>query len=109
MKKLILWFCNLRRIVRRYDREVQHLHERISQLETLIRERTDIAVSAGFRQDSYIVVMGRYRGADYVETFRIADPALDYIVEILKSICKTADAKIVDAPPSFREVIKNQL
>ena len=109
MKKLLTWFKKAIRIVRRHDWEVQSLHQRIDRLEGLIRERTDIAASAGYHGESHVVVMGRYKGADYVETFHLGTEDLCHIIDTLRHLNRTGRVTVVDAPPSFRAIVKNQL
>ncbi len=105
--KIIEWFKKLRRIVRYYDLDNQALNEQMNEATELIRERTDISADIhlkGNHGDS-IIVVGRYRNADYIKTFSIQTEDFQHTIEMLKEMEKYGKVKRIDAPPALRACI----
>lgn len=53
---MLKWLKKLKAIVSGYDSELRNAHARISELEKLVRERTNIAVDVGFKRASHVIV-----------------------------------------------------
>lgn len=120
---LLKWWKDLRRIVACYDIEKQlairrmaaaenatgQLRRQIASLEALIRDRTNIAVDVGFKTASHVIVIGRYRNADYVQSYSLSTDDLGHLIEHLKAMDKTGQVRRVDAIPSFKAVYEREL
>lgn len=112
---MLNWLRTLHRIICNYDWEIGRLRDRLEaeqgkrkQLEALLRERTSIAVDVGFKDACYVIVVGRYKGADYVQTFSINTPDMASLIEQLKQMERYGEVKRVDAPPQFRAVFQRE-
>lgn len=90
------------------DGRLSEAEARAESLEKLIRDRTTIAadIGPGPRSENYAIVIGRYRGADYVQTFTLDADSLCGMIDQLRRLehdmCGTV--RRVDAPPIFRSV-----
>lgn len=102
---MLKWFKKLKAIVRNYDTDRRTVDSRITELEKLIKDRTNIAVDANFNDASHVIVIGRYKNADYVQTFKIDASSLGGLIEQLRAHERHGSVKRVDVPPQFRAVI----
>jgi hypothetical protein len=79
------------------------------QLGLLVRERTNIAVDVNFKSANHVIVIGRYRNSDYVQTYSIPEKDLFNIIAELKEMEKYGNAKRIDAPPIFKAVFERDV
>jgi len=103
---MLKWLKKLKSIVAGYDADLRNAHSRIAELEKLVKDRTNISVDAGFRSASHVIVIGRYRNADYVQTFEMDTPSLDALIDQLREHERYGKVVRVDAPPVFRAVFE---
>lgn len=110
------WLKKLKVIVAGYDidlritrADIQRAHARIEELEKLVRDRTNIAVDVGFRGASHVIVVGRYKNADYVQTYSLDTPHLTALIGQLRDMERHGSVRRVDAPPQFRAVFERDL
>jgi hypothetical protein len=101
-KNMLKWFKKLRTIVAGYDTGLKNAHARISELEKLVRDRTNIAVDVGFKSASHVIVIGRYRNADYIQSYSLNSPDITTLVEQLRHMERCGELRRVDAPPQFK-------
>lgn len=73
---MLNWLRKLRAIVKGYDADLAKAHARIAKLEKLLKDSTDIAVDVGLKSPCQVIVIGRYRNADYVQAFSMEIPTL---------------------------------
>jgi hypothetical protein len=80
------------------------LRRRIDEAENCIRSRTDIAVDVpvGWNSPCQIIVVGRYKGGDYIQTFTVQSGDLGQIVDLLKDMVRYGVVRHVDAAPHVR-------
>ena len=104
---LISWFKALRFVVKSYVTDMRALRRRMDELDKLIRERTDIAVDVRFREPNYVIVVGRYKNADYIQTYSVRSNDLGYLIDMLKNMERHAQVRIVDAPPGMKAVVRS--
>lgn len=118
LKKLrILW-----RIAGTYEDDRMHdnasfnsrlgsVQRSVTDLERLIAKHTTVGASIGptMKDANYVIVLGRYRGTDYVDVHALHPGNFDHIVHELKSLTKRGEAFIVDAPRGMREVFKRKV
>jgi len=112
VKKIIERFKKLWAIADDYDSDIRVLERRIETATDLIRDRTnvhvDIAPSA--RQPHQVIVIGRYRGKDYIQTYSIHEDSFVGLVHQLKDMERHYGAvKRVDCTPHMRVVIDQGL
>lgn len=103
---MIKWMKKLKAIVSGYDADLRNAHLRIAELEKLIRDRTNIAVDVGFRSASHVIVIGRYRGADYIQSFEIREADMAGLIDRLREQARHGTVRRVDAPPAFKAVFE---
>lgn len=103
---MIKWMKKLREMVANYDSDLCKAHARISELETLVRDRTNIAVDVGFKTASHVIIVGRYKDADYVQTYGLDTPDLAVLIDQLRQMERHGAVRRVDAPPQFRAVFR---
>lgn len=103
---MLKWLKKLKAIVAGYDADLRNAHARITELEKLVKDRTNIAVDVGFRSASHVIVIGRYRNADYVQTFEMDTPSLGGLIDQLRERERYGKVARVDAPPVFRAVFE---
>lgn len=113
------WLRKLFGIVAAYDREKTSLEERMKYLqarvncaEELIRDRTDIGVDMEFNPNNganHIIVVGQYKGIDYVQSYCVDSRDFSHFVDILRGMRRYGSVKYVDAIPQFRAVIKREV
>jgi len=113
---MIEWFKKLRRIVQYYDKDKEALHRAIGQNKALInsavkliKERTSVHADIHQVSENHIIVVGTYRGRDYVQTYRIENTELRYLIELLRDMEKFAKISKVDAVPGIKAVIDKEI
>jgi hypothetical protein len=108
--KLVNWIKRLLALVRRYESEMVRMHQLMSELDDLVRSRTEVHASIAYsrRDESYMILIGQYKGTDYVECFNIGRPELHNMIHRMKEQRKHGGLGRVDAPPMFRAVIKEE-
>ena len=105
---MIKWLKKLKSIVAGYDADLRNAHARIAELEKLVRDRTNIAVDVGFRSMNHVIVVGRYKGADYVQTYTLDTPDIAALIDQLRQMERHGAVRRVDAPPPFRAVFEHE-
>lgn len=105
---MMCWLLKLIKIVRSYELDRAVMRERIGELETLVRERTDIGVDIelGRSAPNHIIVIGRYRNSDYVQTYSVSDRDLEGIISLLDDLRKHGSVRFVDSVPKIRAVVR---
>lgn len=115
---MIKWIKKVLRIIRDYDKTVLELNSRdaqissrITQLDTILRDRTDIGVDVAYskRDMGTIITIGRYRGVDYIQTYQIAPDSFEGLITQLKDMSRWGKVRMVDALPHISGVIKRDL
>ena len=99
---MLKWLEKLKAIVSRYDTDLRNAHNRIAVLEAIVRDRTNIAVDVGFRDANHVIVIGRYKNSDYVQTFHLPERELGPLIDRLREMSRYGRITRVDAPPVFR-------
>lgn len=108
---MIQFIKTLLYIVRNYSKDLTRLNRRCEAVEGIIRERTDIAadVSLSKRGINSVIVLGRFRGCDYVQTFQLQPDDLESLIKQLQAMEKFGKVRLVDAPPQVAGVFKREL
>jgi hypothetical protein len=77
--------------------------------EKLMRDRTDVSADIHWtsrnRQLNTIIIVGRYKGRDFVECYNVDN--IEHLVRQLRDMQETHRRHIVDAPPEFKAWIDN--
>ncbi len=116
--RIVKWIRVLQRVVDTFDTNNEHLNSKIAyakdianNAEKIIRDRTDVSagIDINMRAPNQIIVVGRYKGLDYVEVFSILDSGVDEIVDHLRSLQRYAGMDKIDAPISLRAVVRQQV
>lgn len=101
------WIKTLRYVVKHYTADLALQRAQLRSLETVIKERTDIAVEVGYYGDNYVIVVGRFKGRDYIQTHRVQSTDLANLIEQLRAMEKFGTVRRVDAPPIIRGVFRD--
>jgi hypothetical protein len=110
LKALIAWCKSLRSIVRTYRGDNDRIHQRIAELEKIVRDRTEVAVDVNQRYGaSYVIVVGRYRNNDYIQTYVVPADEFEYLIERLKRESRYGQITKIDAAPGLKEVVQRQV
>jgi Tfp pilus assembly PilM family ATPase len=107
---MLKWIKKLCQIVANYDHDMNKMKSVVfkiqfdmSDLDKLIKERTDIAVDIGF-ESSHVIIVGRYKKNDYVQTYKIGDQDLHEIIQHLKQLERHGTIRQIDSPPPMRAI-----
>lgn len=103
---MLKWLKKLKMIVAGYDADLRNAHARIAELEKLVRDHTNIAVDVGFKSANHVIVIGRYRNADYVQTYSLHENEMGPLIDRLRDMDRHGRVQRVDAPPAFRAAFK---
>ena len=110
------WFAEKQRWWRRFTGLVTYQSavnkaqaERIATLERVIRERTDLHVDVQYKGFSRVIVVGRFRGADYVEVYSLHERDMEHMIRQLREMEKFGTIRHVDAPFQMHAVVKERL
>lgn len=106
---MLKWLKRAKAIVSSYDADLADAHRRITQLETLVRERTNIAVDVGFKTATHVIVVGRYKGADYVQTYSVDPKDLTHLIDLLRRMERYGAVRRIDGPPVVRAVFEREV
>ncbi len=96
------WLKKLKAIVSGYEADLRTAHARIAALENLVKDHTNIAIDVGFSGANHVIVVGRYKNADYVQTYNIHTDDFSAFVDQLRNMERYGKVRRVDAPPTFR-------
>ena len=88
--------------------EVGILRRRLAELENIVRERATVGVDVGLRDASHVIVIGRYNGRDYVQTFDVPETELRFLIDNLRHLARTATIRRVDGPPHVKAVFERE-
>lgn len=116
-----LWFNRLLALVADYPRDradfqkvldehrklLRTLAENDRELTEVMRRRTQYHIDGAIHRESpaTIVLVGRYRGTDYVEVFSLGQGDFENLLRTCTHLNKFARAGRVDAPQAFRAVV----
>jgi regulator of replication initiation timing len=122
------WFKELRKIVANYTQETEKLKQQLglrtlenmrlsdelkalrnrqNNLDALVKERTTISADIGYTGQNHIIVIGRYKDADYIQTVNMHDKEFSALVDQIRSMSKFGKLKFVDAMPEVRKTVKS--
>ncbi len=115
---MINWIKKLLRIVRDYDSNLSAIKDRqetenntmrrvLVEGIRLIKERTDISanVNLGNRSPNQVIVIGRYKNADYVQVYTLETNDLAHLIGQLREMQKHGVVSKIDAASSVRAII----
>ena len=113
------WINKLKTIVANYDMEMftfnvrlnesnRLLNVRIQELEKVIKERTNISVDVNFKNTNHVIVTGRYKNIDYIQTFDVKSEDFCDLIDYMKSLERYGSVKRIDALPKMRAVFERE-
>lgn len=118
--KLLTWFKTLRAIVATHDADLTtlrrrmddlaRLRDRMDDLDRLVRERTDIAVDVAYQgpDRTHVIVVGRYRNRDYVQTYSYQPEDFLGLMERLRDMERHGIVRQLDGPPMVKAVFERE-
>jgi len=106
---MLKWIRKLLKIVREYDIRVEQQKALMVELEALVRNRTNIGADVGYFKDAnHVIVVGRYKNADYVQTYSIHTEDMSSMIDTLRQMERHGAVKRLDAPPIFKAVFERE-
>lgn len=105
---MLQMFRRIRRLWRlsaTYDGDMVRLRADVQALAKNLNERTTVHADVHpLGGDNLVVVIGRYRGSDYVRAFSVQERALPELIEMLREMEPNARVGRFDLPivPGFR-------
>lgn len=124
MSKLIEWFQELKYIVRNYHsdlaakeqqirdlkRQLEGLGQESYRMHQILKAHTDMGVDISYsrKESSWIILVGRFKGQDYVQTFALDSEDFEGMIHSCREMQKTAVLRRCDAPPIFRSVLESE-
>jgi hypothetical protein len=109
MNKIRTFIRNLFYIVDTYGTTIRHLRQQVESLEDIIKERTTLNVDIGFKGANHVIVVGKFKGQDYIQTYDVGTEDLGQFVNILQRMAQHGTINKVDAPPQMRGGFKRDL
>lgn len=85
-------------------RRLEYQSEKMVFLDKLIKDRTDIAVDVHRRDMNTVIVVGRYKNADYINCFKLAAEEFPHLIERLKDMEQYGTVRRMDSFPEFRAI-----
>lgn len=109
MNKIKKFFKSLIYIVNNYEKQhllttynIHALSDQIEGCEKIIKDRTNLNVDIGFKGANHVIVVGRYKGQDYIQTYDIRNTDLGEFIHILKRMEQYGEVARVDSPPNIK-------
>lgn len=87
--------------------KIHHLLNEVSELQKVIKERTEYHVDVHTRSNSQVILIGRFRNRDFIKCYNIPDKELDFLINHCKELEKHAQLKGLDAWPTISACIKS--
>lgn len=115
---MMAWLKRLNYIVNNYDTDKIDMLDRLRACDlrikdgvNIIKERTSIHADVNFnsRDDSQIIMIGRYRNNDYIQTFSVNRGDFEGLLEQLRQMEKYGVVRHVDTVPMMKAHIMNDL
>lgn len=112
------WVRRLFNIVKTYHANMQVIAKHVDDLEhevaevlRYVKRATKVHVDVGVSQKdiTQVVIIGRYRGRDYVNTFNLRPGSIDELIDRLTQMSRYAGIGRIDAPHNIDATIKHSL
>jgi hypothetical protein len=106
----------LLRIVRSYDqdistlaRHVQGVERDMAQASHFIKEATKLHIDVSIDGSSTVVLCGRYKNKEHVQTFRLPPSEFSKLVEQIQHMSNVGTIETLDMPPLIDATVRAQL
>jgi hypothetical protein len=109
MKRIKKFVSELLWLVSNARSELSILSRRVEFAEKLIKDRTTISADLNYRGGGQIIIIGRYRNEDYIQTYSVPDRDLRGLIETLRNMQRYGAIRRIDAAPQLRAVIKREI
>lgn len=103
---MLKWLKKLKSIIATHDADILNTRAQIAEIRNIMIERTNIAVDLRFRGANHVIVIGRYKNADYIQTYTMDTPEIGTLIDQLRHMERYGSVRRIDAPPNFRAVIE---
>ena len=104
-----MWVIDALYVVAHYRNLIQSLQSQITRLEKIIKYRNDLHVDYYARDCSKIIAIGHYKNRDYIQTFSVDRDDFHGLIERLRELERCGHVHRVDAIPSIKAVIMDNL
>lgn len=99
---IIKRLCTLWVIAEEYEKTENAIANAIERLRKKINERTTVHADIHMKSPSLVIVVGEYKGCDYVRAFEVPHDSLYGLIDHLKRIEPHARVGRMDMLPHFR-------
>ena len=103
---MIAWIKELCRIVKQSKEQEALLTKRVALLEARFRASTSVHYSGGYQGTNTVILVGKYRGQDFIECYNCPSAPFAFTVRQMQSFRRDGIIDVVDAPPELRAFIK---
>ncbi len=111
------WLRRLFSIVQSYHynisiigQELDAAQKEVSEVLRYVKRATKVHVDVGVMADAtQVIVIGKYRGRDYVNTFTLKELAINDLVERLTHMSRYANIGRIDTPLNVDATLKHSL
>lgn len=100
------WFKKLREIVSKYDSDQERLRAEIKQVDQVLKDRTDLHVDVNMKDKSTVIMIGKFRDRDYIQTYTMETYDFHNLVTWLQNLKKQGHVRTVDVHPEMDVVIQ---
>jgi len=100
--KIIDRLRRLWKIAENYSKDLSHLAVRTDHLEKTINERTTVHVDVHHKKPCHVIVIGEYRGKDYVRGFEVDAKHLSELIDHLRRVYPYAKVGRMDMIPHVK-------
>ena len=107
-KKWINWIKTLNYIINHYDANFKWLKKEIKESMQIIKDRTNIHADIHYRSSNQVIVVGRYNGRDYVQTYNVNNKDFKEFILQLRSMEKYGHIRRIDHPIEFKGVFEHE-
>lgn len=102
---MIKWFRKLLHMVANYDNDKAKLNRLI----TMVRDNTSINVDVHSKTASHVIVIGRYKNNDFIQSYELSQSSFTDLVNQLKRMQHFGNVDVIDAHPDIKACIKREL
>ena len=92
----------LERYIKLVEYDAKIALQRAKDAERIIKERTDLSADLHYTGQDTVIVIGRYRNNDYIQTFNLGKDDFMHTIDQLKVMTRHATVRTVDTPPMMR-------
>ncbi len=106
------WIMNKLRMklgIVRIEKKLTQQTSCLVELQKIIKKHTSYNLDVHQVENSQVILIGKYRNADFVHCYSIKDNDFSMLIQQCKELEKYSHRNKIDAWPSFKATINNEL